>query len=91
MLGLPVRQHAHRIAPRLSQTPAGRPPRARPCMHRIFWNAMSEGPTGYVAYSHSGWGAEHGEREKRKSWRKAMGRRADDVEFVPFSIEAGGV
>ena len=25
------------------------------------------------------------------SWRKAMGRRADDVEFVPFSVEAGGV
>ena len=44
---------------------------------RIFWNAMSEGPTGYVAYSHSGWGAEHGEEEKRKSWRKAMGRRAE--------------
>ena len=29
--------------------------------------------------------------DARKSWRKAMGRRADDVEFVPFSIEAGGV
>jgi len=56
---------------------------------RIFWNSMSEGPTGYVAYSHSGWGAEHGERQKWQ--RKAMGRRADDVEFVPFSIEAGGV
>ena len=30
---------------------------------RIFWNSMSEGPTGYVAYSHNGWGA-------REAWRK---------------------
>jgi hypothetical protein len=35
--------------------------------------------------------AKHGEKEKWESWREAMGRRADDVEFVPFSIEAGGV
>ena len=25
---------------------------------RVFWNSMSEGPTGYVAYSQSGRGAE---------------------------------
>eukprot|EP01043_Picozoa_sp_COSAG02_P037514 COSAG02_NODE_2822_length_7957_cov_4.624841_6_plen_53_part_00 len=35
--------------------------------------------------------AKHGGKEKWESWREAMGRRADDVEFVPFSIEAGGV
>ena len=62
---------------------------------RIYWNTMSEGPTGYTAYSHTGWGAEHGESDKRASWYKAIGRRdglsAGGVEFVPFSIEAGGV
>ena len=62
---------------------------------RIFWNSMSEGPTGYTAYSHTGWGAVQGERQKRDSWRKSIDRRRDmsagDVEFVPFSIEAGGV
>ena len=56
---------------------------------------MSEGPTGYAAYSHTGWGAEHGESDKRSSWDKAIERReelsAGGVEFVPFSIEAGGV
>ena len=62
---------------------------------RIYWNTMSEGPTGYAAYSHTGWGAEHGESDKRSSWDKAIERReelsAGGVEFVPFSIEAGGV
>ena len=62
---------------------------------RIFWNSMSEGPTGYTAYSHTGWGAVQGERQKRDSWRKSIDRRrgmsAGDIEFVPFSIEAGGV
>ena len=62
---------------------------------RIYWNTMSEGPTGYAAYSHTGWGAEHGESDKWTSWDKAIRRRdelsAGGVEFVPFSIEAGGV
>lgn len=47
------------------------------------------------ACAHTGWGAEHGESEKRASWDAAIGRRdglsAGGVEFVPFSIEAGGV
>ena len=56
---------------------------------------MSEGPTGYTAYSHTAWGAEHGESEKWASWKASI-KRADElsaggVEFVPFSIEAGGV
>ena len=62
---------------------------------RIFWNSMSEGPTGYTAYSHTGWGAAQGEQQKRDSWDEAIERRrhlsAGGVEFVPFSIEAGGV
>eukprot|EP01044_Picomonas_judraskeda_P021818 COSAG03_NODE_5243_length_1299_cov_196.139167_2_plen_151_part_01 len=62
---------------------------------RIFWNSMSEGPTGYTAYSHTGWGAAQGEQQKRDSWGEAIERRrhlsAGGVEFVPFSIEAGGV
>ena len=49
----------------------------------------------YAAYSHTGWGAEHGESDKRSSWDTAIERRAElsagGVEFVPFSIEAGGV
>ena len=63
---------------------------------RIFWNMMSAGVNGYVSYAHTGWGAEQGEREKRASWedKGAIDRRravsANDVEFVPFSIEAGG-
>ena len=56
---------------------------------------MSEGPSGYTAYSHVGWGAAHGEQQKRDSWDEAIRRRrnlsAGGVEFVPFSIEAGGV
>ena len=61
---------------------------------RIFWNSMSAGSMGYVAYAHTGWGAEEGERQKRASWDEAIKRRvalsAHDVRFVPFSIEAGG-
>ena len=34
---------------------------------RIYWNSMSNGPTGYTAYRHEGWGAEHGEAEKNSS------------------------
>ena len=34
---------------------------------RIYWNSMSNGPTGYTAYRHEGWGAEHGEAEKNAS------------------------
>ena len=62
---------------------------------RIFWNSMSEGPTGYTAYSYTGWGAAHGEQQKRDSWDEAIRRRQElsacGVDFVPFSIEAGGV
>ena len=54
---------------------------------------MSAGSMGYVAYAHTGWGAEEGERQKRASWDEAIKRRvalsAHDVRFVPFSIEAG--
>lgn len=56
---------------------------------------MSEGPTGYTAYSHTRWGAEHGEPEKQASWDAAIGRRnelsAGAEQIGPFSIEAGGV
>ena len=56
---------------------------------------MSNGPTGYTAYRHEGWGAEHGEVEKNSSWDAAIGRRQEEsvhnVKFVPFSLEAGGV
>ena len=41
------------------------------------------------------WGAEFGEREKESSWGEAVRRRQEEsahcVEFVPFSLEAGGV
>ena len=56
---------------------------------------MSDGATGYTAYQHTGWGAKHGEKEKRKSWGAALKRRREwstrDIEFIPFSLEAGGV
>ena len=56
---------------------------------------MSDGASGYTAYQWTGWGAKHGEREKRKSWSEALKRRQDEsthhIEFVPFSMEAGGV
>ena len=62
---------------------------------RVYWNSMSDGPSGYTAYRHMGWGAEHGEREKASSWDEAVRRRQEEsahcVEFVPFSLEAGGV
>ena len=62
---------------------------------RIFWNSMGAGSMGYISYDHTGWGAEYGEQEKEASWKEAIQRRrewaAHDVEFVPFSIEAGGV
>ena len=62
---------------------------------RIFWNSMSEGPAGYTAYTHTGAGAKWGEQQKQNSWAEALRRRrnlvAGGVEFVPFSIEAGGV
>ena len=45
---------------------------------RIYWNTMSEGPTGYTAYSHTGWGAEHGESDKRESWSEAIKKRSAD-------------
>ena len=51
--------------------------------------------SGYTAYQWTGWGAKHGEREKRKSWSEALKRRQEEsthhIEFVPFSVEAGGV
>ena len=34
---------------------------------RIFWNSMSEGPTGYTAYSYTGWGAARGEQQTSTS------------------------
>eukprot|EP01051_Picozoa_sp_SAG22_P038669 SAG22_NODE_19954_length_270_cov_0.602339_1_plen_64_part_01 len=50
---------------------------------------------GYISYDHTGWGAEKGEQEKEDSWEEAIKRKrelvAGGVEFVPFSIEAGGV
>ena len=56
---------------------------------------MSEGPAGYTAYTHTGAGAEWGEQQKQDSWDAALRRRrnlvAGGVDFVPFSIEAGGV
>ena len=56
---------------------------------------MSSSSAGYVAYADTGWGAESGERQKRASWDKAVRRKRDvsacDVDFVPFSLEAGGV
>lgn len=62
---------------------------------RIFWNSMSDGASGYTAYQWTGWGATHGEQEKRTSWKKALRRRQAEsthhIEFVPFSMEAGGV
>ena len=62
---------------------------------RIFWNSLSSSSAGYVAYADTGWGAESGERQKRASWDKAVRRKRDvsacDVDFVPFSLEAGGV
>ena len=40
------------------------------------------------------WCGEHGESEKRPSWEDAIDRRralsTNEVQFVPFSIEAGG-
>eukprot|EP01046_Picozoa_sp_COSAG06_P039431 COSAG06_NODE_4660_length_4058_cov_8.157868_5_plen_145_part_00 len=66
------------------------------CMcHGIFWNSLSSPSARYVAYANIGWGAESDERQKEASWAKAIRRRRDasasDVEFVPFSLEAGGV
>ena len=45
---------------------------------RIYWNSMSNGPTGYTAYRHEGWGAEHGEAEKNSSWGEAIARRQEE-------------
>ena len=62
---------------------------------RVYWNSMSDGPSGYTAYRQVGWGAEHGERENGSSWDAAIRRRQEEsahcIEFVPFSLEAGGV
>jgi hypothetical protein len=56
---------------------------------------MSEGPAGYTAYTHTGARAKWGEQQKQDSRAEALRRRRDrvagGVEFVPFSIEAGGV
>lgn len=49
----------------------------------VGWNSMSEGPSGYTAYSHVGWGAAHGEQQKRDSWSEAIRWRRDQ--------SAGGV
>ena len=62
---------------------------------RLYWNTMSDGASGYTAYQSAGWGATHGQKEKRRSWGKAIKRRqaesAHEVEFIPFSLEVGGV
>ena len=56
---------------------------------------MSDGASGYTAYQSAGGGATHGQKEKRRSWGKAIKRRraesAHEVEFIPFSLEVGGV
>ena len=56
---------------------------------------MSEGPTGYTTHSYTGWGAAHGEQQKRDSRDETIKRRQElsacGVDVVPFSIEAGGV
>ena len=50
---------------------------------------------GYASYTTTGVGCLRGEAQKKRSWEKAMKRKLaegyDDIEFVPFSIEAGGV
>ena len=48
---------------------------------------------GYLSYDHTGCGAEWGETQKWQLWNAAIERRKafKEVEFVPFSIEAGGV
>ena len=43
---------------------------------RIFWNSMSAGAGGYIAYDYTGWGAKQGERQKWDSWNEAVERRA---------------
>ena len=64
-------------ASRFARAPIDAPRRrAERAVHmHLAWNTMSEGPTGYTAYSHTGWGAEHGESEKRASWDAAIERR----------------
>jgi hypothetical protein len=62
----------------------------------LIWTAVVDCMHGrYVAYANTGWGAESGERQKEATWAKAIRRKRDasasDVEFVPFSLEAGGV
>ena len=51
---------------------------------------MSNGPTGYTAYRHEGWGAEHGEVEKNSSRDEAIVPYTN-VKFVPFSLETLGL
>ena len=63
---------------------------------RIFWNTMSDSSSGgYASYTTTGVGCMRGEAQKKRSWEKAMKRKLaegyDDIEFVPFSIEVGGV
>ena len=61
---------------------------------RMFWGVSGEGPSGYSAYQHAGWGAAVGENEKRSRWKTAIRSRQDsvthDVVFVPFCVEVGG-
>ena len=63
---------------------------------RIRWNTMSDSSSGgYASYSKTGQFAAEGEAQKRQSWKEAMKAKRqsgyDDIEFVPFSLEVGGV
>ena len=63
---------------------------------QLFWNTMSDSSSGgYASYTTTGVGCLRGEAQKKRSWEKAMKRKLaegyDDMEFVPFSIEVGGV
>jgi len=63
---------------------------------RIRWNTMSDSSSGgYASYTSTGQFAAEGESDKRRSWEQAMKAKRqsgyDDIEFVPFSLEVGGV
>ena len=86
---------------------AGSPDRARaPAGHagsgeleyvidvRMFWQVLGDGPDGYSAYRHAGWGATIGAKDKERRWKAAIKSRQDrvahEVKFVPFCVEVGG-
>ena len=64
--------------------------------HDQIRNAMLDtAGCGFGVYSETGCFAKEGERIKRKSWKDAIDERGGHapagVEFVPFSVEIGGV